>query len=165
MLNTLGKEGLEYMQNNDKESLLKLKEKDYEINYSVNFCLRYLNRQGYQDYKKGFILYTTLRNLEYLGDIYVDIYKTIAKEKLKLGKPFLSLFAKVIEMYETYYNLFYSFDMEKAMSLIKYKDNLLTDISLFSRTAKGGEQRLEGHLHTLVTLTFTLLEPKLEEAL
>lgn len=142
MLNTLGREGLECIQNNDIASLINLKQKDYEINYSVNFCLRCLNRQGYSDFKKGFILYTTLRNLEYLADTYTDIYKMITKDKLKLGKEFLALFVKIIEMYETYYLLFYSFDMEKAISLIQYKDNLLKEISLFSRKTKSEEQRL-----------------------
>lgn len=165
MLSALSQEGLEAIKKRDNPTLIELKKKDFKINYLVNFCLRYLNKKGYSDYKKAHMLYSTIRNLEFLGDEYSELFEKIAKDKLKIGKEFIKILEETNKMFEDYHKVFYKFETEKALGIVSYRDVLQTELEKYSSKASDNELKVIGYLRTIILIIFNLLEPKLEEVL
>lgn len=163
MLSSLKQEGIDAIKGNDKALLLELKEKDYKINYAINFCLRYLNKKGYPNHKKAYILYSTLRSLEFLGDEYSELFKKIVQDKLKIGKEFINILEEVNKMFEDYHKIFYKFENEKALELVKHRDALKNKLEKYLMKASKDDLKVIVYLKTIVMIIFNLMEPKLEE--
>lgn len=163
MIYSLAQEGFETLLSKNNGCLILLKQKSYEINYSINFCLRYLNRRGYTNVRKGFMLYTTLKYLEILGDVYDDIYQGVIKTKMAPGKEVLALLKEVITMYGTYQELFYKFEKERMVNLLDSRDTLLRKLSLCAGKLTSNEPYILDKIFTLIIMTFNLLEAKLED--
>lgn len=165
MLDTLKQEGVEAIKKRENSILVELKKKDFKINYLVNFCLRYLNKKGYSDHKKAYMLYSTIRTLEFLGDEYSEFFEKIGKEKLKLGKEFTKLLEEINKMFDDYHKVFYKFETEKALRIVDYRDELQAKLEKHSLKASKDELKVIGYLKTIIMIIFNLLEPKLEEAI
>jgi len=163
MLSTLSQEGLEAIKKRDDSALIELKKKDFKINYLVNFCLRYLNKKGYSDYKKAYMLYSTIRNLEFLGDEYSEFFEKVGKEKIIMGKEFTKILEEVNKMFEDYHKVFYKLEIETSLRIVGYRDTLQAKLEKHSLKASKDELKVVGYLRTIVVVIFNLLEPKLED--
>ncbi|MBU2637869.1 MAG: AbrB/MazE/SpoVT family DNA-binding domain-containing protein [Nanoarchaeota archaeon] len=137
-----------------------IKEKDYEIGESINFCLRYLNKRGYSDHRRNMMIYSTLRNIENLGDEYCHLFEVISKNKIE--KKLLEILGDLGKMFKEYSELFYTYDKDKAIALVSYKKKIKANTLLFSK--KISKSEIIGPLWAIATRTFDLIEPKLEEA-
>lgn len=163
MLSTLNQEGIEAIEKKDNSTLIGLKKKDFKINYLVNFCLRYLNKKGYSDYKKAYMLYSTIRNLEFLGDEYSEFFEKVGKERLTLGKEFIRILEDVNKMFEDYHKVFYKFEIENTLRIVDYRDVLQAKLERYNLKASKDELKVAGYLRTIIMVIFNLLEPKLED--
>ncbi len=163
MLSTLSQEGIEAIEKRDNSTLIGLKKKDFKINYLVNFCLRYLNKKGYSDYKKAYMLYSTIRNLEFLGDEYSEFFEKVGKERLTLGKEFIRILEDINKMFEDYHKVFYKFETENTIRIVDYRDALQAKLEKYNLKASKDELKVTGYLRTIIMVIFNLLEPKLED--
>ncbi|MBS3133331.1 phosphate uptake regulator PhoU [Candidatus Woesearchaeota archaeon] len=92
-------------------------------NQLTNFCERILNKKGYKNDKKTCFIYVIVWNLEKICDHYKDICKFLASSpKAKVSKPVLEMLKTANEYFNSYYELFYKFDINRLTELNKEKN-------------------------------------------
>ncbi|MBS3124803.1 hypothetical protein J4211_00935, partial [Candidatus Woesearchaeota archaeon] len=90
-------------------------------NQLTNFCQRILNKRGNPDPTKTTFLYVITWNLEKIADEYKYLGRCIAAHK-NIGKQTLALLSQTNKLLREYYELFYSFDLERLTRLaMNYK--------------------------------------------
>lgn len=157
MLISLSQTVLTLTENQDKKLLEEVIDKDHNINCFVNFCLRYLNKHGYEDYTKTSLLYATIRELEFVGDEYSDMAKEIMKSKFRMDKNTKKLFTDTNKFLEGYYKLFYSPKFEESLELYNQRKGLLNESRLIEKKTKE-EIVIIGYLKTIISSVFHLTE-------
>lgn len=160
MLESMGSEGLQALKSSNFEELSSFRERDYEINYSVNFCLRYLNKSGYENYNETSFVYSTLRELESLSDEYADLFEFIATNKAKLTKEYYSLLEKINQVFALYHSLFFNYNKDNILQIIKERYIISKEIeALFKKSTKTEVQVLAIY-HAIIGIIFNLCELK-----
>lgn len=163
MLNSMIKDGIEGLKSKKKEFLIELKNKDYEIGDAVNFCLRYLNKRGHYNVQKTTVIYTTLRNVENLGDEFYWLFKFIAESKDKQEKQIFEIIELIASLFQQYSELVYQFDRDKLSKFITLKEKLDLKMEALSKKRLQTGNKIIGPLWAIITRTFDLIEPTLEE--
>ncbi len=161
MLKSFGEEGLDYIRENNFDKLVDFRLKDHEINYSVNYCLRYLNKMGYSNYDETSFIYSTLRELESLGDEFADLFRFIAENKVKMKKEYIQIIDEVNKLFDLYYQLFYKYEKGKVLDIIKFKRSMFKERNNLFEKASKNEAVVISHLRSITTLIFNLTELKM----
>ena len=135
---------------------------DLNVDRLVDYCCRILNRtpNHFPDDKK-MILFSTLFNLELVGDEFKYIGKHIAVSKKSL-KDCLQLAEMVKEHFEMYYHLFYKFDRELTIKLGKNDYSIYNEHFKIKESMKGESKSLASHLMTISKFVFVLTELRIE---
>lgn len=161
ILLSMGKEGLESVEKGSFKELEEFKKKDHDINYSINFCMRYLNKKGYKNHSLTCPMYSTVRDLEKLGDEYADLYRYITLYKIKLRKEVVQLLKDVNEYFENFYGLFYKYDESIALRLIKNKNKSLAETESLAKLSLKEEAIVLSYIRSIITSIFGLIELKM----
>lgn len=164
MLISLSQTVLALTENQDKKLLEEVIDKDHNINWFVSFCLRYLNKHGYEDYTKTSLLYAIIRELEFVGDEYSDMAKEIIKPKVKINKQTKKLFINTNEFLEEYYKFFYTPKFEESVKLYNQRKKLLDESKLIEKNNKE-EIVIIGYLKTIISSVFHLTEIVFEKVI
>ncbi len=139
-----------------KELLAEVVLDEKENNKYCDLCIRILFKNKYQYPDDGFAYFALLRELEQVG----DLYKFIAQCALTLDcSSFVSLFKQVHAYFRLYYELFYSYDVEKAQKFFSEKTVLLQLCSAQIASASKEEVLFLSYLMTLVREIFDLKGP------
>lgn len=163
MAHSIIQEGTESIKSKETDFLGRIKLKDYELGDNVNFCLRYLNKKGYKDYRHTSMIYTTLRNLENLIDEFYWLFKFISESKIKTDKEVIKVLQILDKMFDCYAKLVFQYNREKLEEFSSYSEKLAKDILILSKSLPKGETGLIGPLWAVATRMFDLIEPNLEE--
>lgn len=163
MAGSLFSEGIDSVMSKNYTCLAAANERDYDVNYAVNFCLRFLNKKGYFEEKKILLYYVTLREMEFFSDELSELFVAIGKNKLKVGKPFIEILSAINKMYDNYHKLFFKFSEEDALEMVSHKNAILVKIGSFSQKATNDELKVLGHLRSMTLILFNLMEPNLEQ--
>jgi phosphate uptake regulator len=123
LINSMGEEILENLEKKNY-NLDYIAFTDYNINRFVSFCLRYLNKIGFNEYNKTSSIYSIIQGLEHIGDINKKIAREITKSEQKLNKQTLLVLSELFLQIKEYEHLFYKYDDKKVLS-ISYKYNEL----------------------------------------
>jgi len=103
------------------DQLPELSSLEKNNNQLTNFCQRILNKRGNPDPTKTTFLYVITWNLEKIADEYKYLGRCIAAHK-NIGKQTLALLSQTNKLLREYYELFYSFDLERLTRLaMNYK--------------------------------------------
>ena len=125
----LGKQSLDLIKKDKISELKNLKFMEYTLNSLVGFCHRMLNKDGYKDPKKTGIIYSIIKHLEFVGDMFDDINTTLIElPKIKLEKDFINLYEKIIEALAKAHKLIYKCDEKDLEEFVKFRDEILTEI-------------------------------------
>ncbi len=126
---SLGKQSLELIKKDKINDLKNLKSLEYTLNSLVGFCHRMINKDGYKDPKKTGIIYSIIKHLEFVGDMFDDINSTLIElPKTKLDKDFISLYEKIIEALAKAHKLIYKCDEKDLEEYVKFREEILTEI-------------------------------------
>jgi len=138
---SLGNHTLEYLKNpKGKQFLLDL---EMTNNQLTNFCQRILNKNAYKNIKKICFYYVIIWNLEKIA----DDYKYIAQDSTNLtSKETIDLLNRTNKYLESYYKLFYKFDINELNNLNLELETLKQDL----RSLKNDSLILQ-HIHNLTT--------------
>jgi len=147
-LEFIGKEKLK-----DLKGLIPLENTNNQL---TNFCERILNKKGHPDHKKTCFMYVIVWNLEKICDEYKYICEYFSQpenSKIKISKETINLFEKTNNFLESYYNLFYKFDINKLNELHEEKTKIENKIKLIYKTKKDKEIVLANYLSSIITRT------------
>lgn len=163
LLLSMAEDGAEAAAKGNNETLLNIKYRDHNVNSFVNYCLRYLNKKGYSDFAKTPVMYSIIRNLEFLGDEYSRMYEEIACSKAKPSSETIRLIQKANEMLRLFYEAFYKFEKGKMIDLLGRK------LELREKTAASGRRSPDSaalcYLHRICDIIFDLGEALLGTSL
>ncbi|MBU0615889.1 MAG: AbrB/MazE/SpoVT family DNA-binding domain-containing protein [Nanoarchaeota archaeon] len=109
----------------EKCFLEEVEDKHDTITKFISYCLRLMNQKGYPDYKKSRFIYTIINAL----DLIADINKYAAREIISYNKIFKKDTISVIELirtnFNTFYELYYQFNLQKFAKLNEIRDKIL----------------------------------------
>jgi hypothetical protein len=99
-----------------------------------------LNKYGYSEYSKTPVIYTIVLLLEQLGDEYKLLTKYITKNKIILDVYAVVLYERIHKLFKKFETLFYDFSYDKAVSLAKERDNIISDIDRRIASSKSAKE-------------------------
>ncbi|MEM3154650.1 MAG: AbrB/MazE/SpoVT family DNA-binding domain-containing protein [Candidatus Woesearchaeota archaeon] len=119
-------------------------------NQLTNFCERILNKRGLDEPVKTSFLYVIMWNLEKIADEYKYICEYLPK-KGKIRSETVAIFGKVNGLLREYYELFYSFKVDKLSRLSDEFKSVKQDIE--KALEKNPDAVILSHLHHIVLKT------------
>lgn len=137
---------LEYIENGQQKQLKELIALEKTNNQLTNFCQRTLNKTGHIDHTKTCFYYVVAWNLEKVCDDYKYICETLSETNVKLSKESAALFKETNKFLRTYYELFYSFDLNKLNELNTSKKSLIAKAQKLISLKKGPEAATVNYL-------------------
>jgi len=132
------------------KELIALEHTNHQL---TNFCERVLIKKGYKDYKKINFIFTIIWNLETICDEYRAICKYLSSPencKTKISEEVINLFEEVNNFLESYYRLFYKFDLKKLNELKGEEEKIGRDIEKCYKLKKGKDSVIVGCLWSIV---------------
>lgn len=161
ILNSMSQETLKVIKNKDVELQKTITQKHDTIEKLTNYCLRLLNKKGHLDYKKTSLFYYFIFELEEIADVYNFIAKESLEKRLKPSKEALKLFEHVNKSWDTFYKMFYKYDKEKVISIIKDRRTLWGEINKIYKKASTSDLILLGRISVIVIKILNLTETKI----
>lgn len=134
------------------DSLLSLENTNNQL---TNFCLRLISKGLYKDQDKKMFIITILWGLEKITDEYKWICRNIINNKKPINQEILNVYKEVNGFFYSYYDLMYSFSVEKINNLSIARNKLLEKLKTIEPKTKE-EAMLAGRLTTLVSKTSDL---------
>jgi len=161
-------EGLvEVIDSGNTTSVQSLRYMEVGNNKYTGFCRRVINRNGLKKDKLQSVHYVLVEELEKIADQgkYICDYLLASKENVKVDKEIKQLYKDVLDLFAGTYELHYSFDMNKLVSLF---DQRKTIINKSLKLLRAKNVKKPQHLHYILNiaqLIANLLSFELELAL
>lgn len=148
----------EALEKNRKELLEEVKADEKENNKYCDLCLRILFKNRYKYPENSFVLFSLLRELEQVGDIYKYLAEDFQNAKTA-NKEIIGLYKEVHAFFRMYYSLYYSFDAAKAQAFFQQKPLLLSACQKQANEATKEDVLVIAHLTSLIHSVFDLKGP------
>lgn len=132
----------------------EVKKDEKENNKYSDLCIRILYKNKYKYPENGFVLYSVIRELEQIGDLYKMLANTFAQTSLKTGELF-ELYQQVHDYFRLFYELYYTYDQERIKCFFDGKDLLLERCNDVAAHGKE-ERRIALLLISLMNAIFNL---------
>ena len=110
-----------------KQNLEPIVEIDASVNKFVNFCLRVLNRKGYDDPSKTSQVYGIINDLEEVGDIIKSV-AILAQEKTRITEGEIENIKALRKFLDMFRKLFLNFKKEDAVAFAKEYERIKNKI-------------------------------------
>lgn len=134
-----------------------IKEKHDSITKFVSYCLRLLNKTGYDVPKKDFILYHILSSLDKVADILKVASRNILHYKIVLSKESVAIMEIIFKSFKLYQELYYKFEIAHVYKIGESKEKVIDDILKLSNKIDRKEllllNDLKSSMETLTDLT------------
>lgn len=118
----MGEECTAGMQKRDIEKLARTAQMERTNNKFTNFCTRILNKYGYPDAKRFHAFIKLISELEKVADAYRDI--CVYAEEVMPKAPVKGILKNIVTLFKDYYEVFYTFDIQKVENLAKRRREL-----------------------------------------
>ena len=102
-----------------------LEEKHDSITKFISYCLRLLNKYGYDDARKTTILYHILSCLDKVIDVLKNASRDTLKFRHKLDHKSIQFFAIVDKSIRLYTDFFFKLDLKNASEIYKNRNEML----------------------------------------
>lgn len=143
-----------YIKEGKLRSLNELLSLEKTNNQLTNFCERILNKKGYKNDKKTCFVYVVAWNLEKICDHYKDICNYLSNNpKTSISKSVLEMLKTANEYFNSYYELFYKFEINKLTDLRKKELLFKSKVETLMKKSSHTERMLLCSLNDFVTKT------------
>ena len=153
---SLAEETYELVKQKDKDWRTLLNKHD-NINKFVNYAIRILNKQGFEENKSQY--YYLLTELEEIADLYTYLIRE-CDEDIEFHKKTLEVFQEVNDSIRTFYEFFYSFRKEKALKIIRDRERIFDKIHELIRTGGVANNITLSRLFTVMVIILNLVETR-----
>ena len=150
ILQSIGKDGMDAARNRDYEAMNNLVLIDQSINKFTDFCRRILNKSGFTKVRRVAPFYYILEELEKIGDEYKDISLVLIRKKHLPTKKTLEVWAETNHLFDLFYNLFYSFKLEKIKEIVDHKRTVEERITHLMERQEGTELEILYKLRSIL---------------
>ena len=122
---SLADSSLENLNNNNFKDLQNLIGLENTNNQLTSFCTRLINKGFYKDTKKSQFISIIIWSLEKIADEYKYICLNLSKNKTKIDDKLLEIYSRTNKFFNSYYELFYKFDITKLNELSDEREAIL----------------------------------------
>jgi len=162
MINETFQNLLKGFEKNDKEILAMIDEEHDNITKFISYCLRLLNKQGYENQRKSSIYYHIVAELDKVLDIIKYIGRGEADSNVKKYPPEVTrITTEVGKSLRMYYEIFYDFDMHRAAELNERRDVIKCEILSLKEKIPGHHLMILTRLEELLELLLDLTESRM----
>lgn len=119
---------IEILENNRLDELSDVARVESSVNSFVDFCLRVLNKQGYDDYNKTQYIYHVLTLVEEIADSLRDFCFGVEKHNKKYRVDVLNTIKELKIYYDMVFKLFLNYDMKKIFDVKLMRKNLFIKV-------------------------------------
>lgn len=145
-----------------KELLESIEFQHTNIKKFINFCLRLLNKYGYDDTRKTCFYFHIISLLSKIEDIIKNHARYILKHGLRLKEPYFFELLKYIQTSSRmYYELFYSYDLNKTSQLNKHRDMFRSKLFSAEKKLSKEESIIIGGLSQIIELILDMSETRM----
>ncbi|MDP2749626.1 MAG: AbrB/MazE/SpoVT family DNA-binding domain-containing protein [Nanoarchaeota archaeon] len=128
----------------------------------INFCLRLLNKYGYEDSRKTCFYFNLISLLSKLEDIIKNHGRYVVKYSLKLKSPqFFELLNNIKKSINDYYDLFYNYNTAKITTLNKNRDFFREHLFKYSKELSKDENIIIGGMSQIIELIIDMTETRI----
>lgn len=147
---------------NDKEILAIIDEEHDNITKFISYCLRLLNKQGYENQRKTSIYYHLIAQLDKVLDIikYTGRGESQSKTR-KYPSEVIKIAKEVSKSFRLYYELYYNFDMKRVEVLSERRDKIKIKILEMKERVGGHHMIIIMRLEQLLELLLDLTEARM----
>lgn len=150
LLSDASKDLANALQTNDQIMLQTIEEKHNSIAKFANYCLRLLNKKGYTDTRKTQIIYNIIGNIDEIADVLkYTAWRAIGYKK-KLTAESQEIIKNIDKSIQTYYDLFYNFEISKINQLSENREKIKSKIAIMTKSAPQQD------ILILVTMAYAL---------
>jgi phosphate uptake regulator len=136
------KELIKTVESKEFQSLNMIIARDKDINKFSNYCCRLVFKGSLNSFEKSVIMYNFLRNLENISDSFKEISKYLLEEKINLEEKSVKNLRKTFSILESYYKLFYEFNLHTLNELVIKIRQIEKGIKLEMKTSKEVRENL-----------------------
>lgn len=157
----IAQNSLEAIKKNDFQQLQEATILEKTNNKLTNFCRRVINKKFHYNTTYATELYAFIYQLEKIGDEYKYMCQCISKQRIKVSKKIIELYARVNRLFEKLENSFYNFKEEDIEYIAKErKDIIKKRIDLYKLLDKK-ELVILDNLTNITQLIFNMIGCKL----
>jgi phosphate uptake regulator len=124
----LFEDSLDFLGKKEWDSLCKVKELDHNINAYVSYCLRQINKFGYERFTKIGTIHTYTKVLEIMADKICCLFLGICEDR-KIGSKEMELLGKLLDLYGMAQKLHFKFSVKSMVELEKKRQKLLESLA------------------------------------
>jgi len=170
LIQQMAEEIFESIKINNTSSLSHTHDIDINVDKFHDYCIRVLNKSNFKDTKKSNILFSTLFILELVGDELKNISLHLTDDmKDKKLDNLLQLGEMVLEHYNKFYELYYSFSTERAVDMSKRDMEIYFYLEKLYKKKPGKKSELSdeeleifNHFRRITRLLNALVELRIE---
>ncbi len=144
-----------------KDGLRSIHMVDTNVDRFEDFCLRVLNKTGYEEFKKTPTVYTTIFLLELVGDEYKRLAIHLFKLK-KINPQLFKVFERINNQTKNFYDLYYNFKKEKTIEIFTEEEELSKLVQDLYPKLNSDEKELLHHLKKISRFAISLTELRID---
>ena len=162
LLNEMMESFINGMRENDSEAIKSIEFQHSNLKKFLNYCLRLLNKYGYGSTKKTMFYFNIISLLSKLEDLIKNNARYVLKHQIKIkSKNSFILLKEMQSSIRQYYELFYSYNLNKVAELSKHRDMFRSDLFKLSKDISKDENLIIGGLSSVVELILDMTETKI----
>jgi len=159
VLNQISSEVADAVNKDDFNWLKNITLMKTESDKYADYCRRAINMGFETEFKKSAPLYTIIEQLEKVVDRYRDLCDYTSLNKIKVNNKIKTVLREISQFQESFYNLFYKFELEKIVELGKNKENLQKELDKITQECSKKEIKIITLLDRILNLIFDLNGP------
>jgi len=144
--------------NSDYDSMKLIEQKHDTINKFINYCLRTLNKFGYENVTKTRLYYHVIASLDKVVDVIKYTGRDIQKNKKKVSKNTLEIWNDIHNSIGHYYELFYNFSFDKVNHIGEERDRIKSNIKKNKDNMSSDELMYTTSMKEILELILDLVE-------
>ncbi|MBW2983956.1 hypothetical protein KY361_02485 [Candidatus Woesearchaeota archaeon] len=162
LLNEMTDTFVDSSKNNNIEELKSIEFQHANIKKFINFCLRLLNKFGHEDSKKTCFYFNIISLLSKTEDLIKNNSRYMIRHNIMLkSKKCFELLKDIKEHIRMYYELFFSYKIEKIAELNKHRDIFREKLFKSSKDLSKEENLVIGGLSQIIELILDMTETRM----
>lgn len=151
---------LEGIKNNNRGLIESIEQRHDSITKLISYCLRILNKKGYHQDNKTFVLYHLIANIDKVIDVIKHSARDFLQQTIKVSKHFFPIVERIIESIDLYNSHFYKFDLSKVQRISENRVWVKKEIRSYASSSSIPELLLLEDLKFSLELLMDLTESR-----
>lgn len=148
------------IKNRDVVLLETIEEKHNTIMKFTSYCLRILNKRGYDEPHKTILVYHIVASINKIIDVMRYGAIDVIEQNIKIGKEGIKILEAMFSSLNLYYKFFYNFDIKLIREIYENRDKVLKTIKSLAKRLSAAEMLLLAKMSSILELVTDITEAR-----